>query len=97
MALRKDKQKVIGEDMTDAQVAVYINYQPITTSADAVDYLILQNSYRGLRAHDFERFMKGFVAQGRDKQAKDRYGKTLTDYMKEHRNSGEYIAILESA
>ncbi len=97
MSLRKDKKKVIGEDMTDEQVAVFINYQPINNGEDAPDFLILQNAYRSLRTHDFERFLKGFLAKGGDLNAQDRYGKKISDYIKTHRYGDDYLVILQSA
>lgn len=94
--LKKDKKKVIGEDMTDAQIDRFVQYQP-TSAQDSSDFLCLQAAYRGLRLHDFERFLSGFSARGGQFDAKDRHGKTLMDYMKDHAKSADYLAAIHSA
>lgn len=45
--MRKDKQKVIGEPMTDEQVAAFLEARPY--AEESVDLHILTRAYRGLR------------------------------------------------
>ena len=53
--MRKDKQKVIGEPMTDEQVAVFLNARPYN-SDESVELHLLVRAYRGLRVEDFSAF-----------------------------------------
>ena len=49
-----------------------------------------------MRADDFELFIGMFLEAGRDLNATDKSGRTVLSYAKEHRNSGEHVAALES-
>lgn len=93
--MRKDKQKVIGEPMSDEQVAAFLNARPYAD--ESVEQHILTRAYRGLRIEDFERFLVMFKAQGYDLNATDREGKTFLDTVREHGRGQEYVAALEAA
>lgn len=92
MALRKDKKQVIGEDMTDAQVRHFLVSEP-PAGVDR-DFHCLERAYRGLRAHDFERFLAFFVAEGRNVRAADPQGRLLAELIARHANAEDYIAAL---
>lgn len=93
--LKKDKKKVIGEDMTDAQIAHFINYSPASPN-DETDFLTIQSAYRGLRLHDFERFLTGFVARGGNLEAKDRHGQTMLEHIATHAKGADYLTAIKN-
>ncbi len=94
-AARKDKKQVIGEDMTDAQVRVFLNAEP--PAGVSRDFHRLERAYRGLRAHDFIRYLAFFVAEGGNLDATDPQGRTLKMVLSKHGNGEEYIAALTAA
>lgn len=93
--MRKDKQKVIGEPMSDEQIAAFLNAQPYAD--ESVEQHILTRAYRGLRIEDFERFLGMFKAEGYDLNAVDREGRTFLDTVRQHARGEEYVAALEAA
>ena len=95
MAERKDKQKVIGEPMTDEQIKVFLDFPP--EEGENPDFHVLLKAYRALRAEDFERFVTFFLEQGRDLRAGDSQGRTLLDVIRGHGKSDAFVAILERA
>ena len=93
--MRKDKQKVIGEPMTEAQIAAFLEARPY--AGESVEQHILTRAYRGLRAHDFERFLTLFSAAGFDLNAKDAQGRSFLQVLREHAQAEDYIAAMEAA
>lgn len=93
--MRKDKQKVIGEPMTDEQIAAFLSARPY--AGESVEQHILTRAYRGLRAHDFERFIEMFKAEGLDLSAPDAEGRTFLQAIREHAQAEDYVAALERA
>ncbi|WP_373185370.1 PA4642 family protein [Halopseudomonas sp.] len=93
--MRKDKQKVIGEPMTDEQIAAFLSARPY--AGESVEQHILTRAYRGLRAHDFERFIDMFRQEGFDLDARDAQDKTFLQNIREHAQAEDYIAALERA
>lgn len=93
--MRKDKEKVIGEPMTDEQVAVFLQARPY--EGESVEHHILTRAYRGLRAHDFERFVQMFKAQGFDLNALDANGQTFLQTITEHAQAQDYAEVLKAA
>lgn len=94
--MRKDKEKVIGEPMTDEQVAVFLQARPYAADESA-DLHVLVRAYRGLRVEDFERFLVLFKAEGFDVNASDAQGRTFLQTVKTHAQCEEYVAVLEAA
>lgn len=94
--MRKDKHKVVGEPMTDEQVAVFLNFRP-ADPAEPVDHYILTRAYRGLRAHDFVRFLSMFQAAGHDVAAVDAQGRSFAQSISDHAQAEDYLAALEAA
>ncbi len=95
LSVRKDKQKVIGEALTDEQVAAFLQARPYDD--ESVEMHILVRAYRGLRAADFRRFLEMFKAEGFDVNATDRDGRSFLAIVREHAQSEDYIAALEEA
>ena len=46
-----------------------------------------------MRPDDFERFLKFYVADGRDIDARDLKGRTIWDIMATHRHGTEFINV----
>lgn len=95
MALRKDKKQVIGEEMTDQQVRHFLVAEP-PAGVDR-DFHTLERAYRGLRAHDFQRFLVFFQAEGRNVRATDPKGRTLVDLLRSHTTAEDYLTALQEA
>lgn len=95
MALKKDKQKVLGEVFDDARVKSFLHVEP-SGEAD-VDYRALERAYRGMKAENFSSFVQFFVEEGRNINAKNEDGKTLLQVISEHRLAASYISALENA
>ena len=93
--MRKDKQKVIGEPMTDEQIGAFLGARPY--AGESVEQHILTRAYRGLRAHDFERFIEMFKAEGFDLNAPDAHGRTFLQNIREHAQAEDYVAALDCA
>ncbi|GGD11406.1 PA4642 family protein [Halopseudomonas salina] len=93
--MRKDKEKVIGEPMTDEQIAAFLSARPYT--GESVEQHILTRAYRGLRAHDFERFVDLFKQEGFDLNATDAQGNSFLQTVRGHAQGEDYVAVLERA
>jgi len=93
--VRKDKKKVVGEPMTDEQVAVFMSFRP-READEPVDHYMLTRAYRGLRAHDFARFLEMFQAAGHDVNALDAEGRTFLQVISGHAQAEDYVAALEA-
>lgn len=93
--MRKDKKKVVGEPMSDEQVAVFMTFRP-RDAGESVDLYMLTRAYRGLRAHDFARFLEMFQAAGHDVNAIDADGRTILQILREHAQAEDYVAALEA-
>ena len=94
--LKKDKQKVIGEDLSDERVKSLLDYNP---HGDInADFHVLTKAYRALRPHDFERFVAFFKEDGRDINATDKQGNTFLTIVSQHQQLGsDYVEILKAA
>ncbi len=90
--MRKDKKKVVGEPMTDEQIAVFLGFRP--QGDEPVDHYMLARAYRSLRAHDFVRFLGVFQAAGHDVNALDTEGRTVLQNISQHEQAEEYVEAL---
>jgi len=92
--MRKDKQKVIGEPISDEQIKSYLNL----TLADntPLDFYRLVKAYRGLRADDFARFVHFFVANGGNLQAANQDGQTFIAQISGHKKAAPYLATIKN-
>lgn len=92
--MKKDKAKVLNEELTDAQIRGFlVAHPPVHVHAD---FHCLVRAYRGLTAPDFARFLACFVAEGRDINARNEQGATLLEVVSTHESSGEYAEALRS-
>lgn len=94
MALKKDKQKVLGEVFDDARVRSFL--EPIAREGFNEDYLLLERAYRSMKAENFETFISFFVETGRDINSKNPDGINLLQLIQDHAQSAEYCQALKS-
>lgn len=95
MALKKDKQKVLGEVFDDERIKTFLDIQPYGEMN--ADFHVLEKAYRGMKAENFETFVKFFKQDNRDINAVGEDGKTLLQIVSEHRLGEDYAAILKAA
>src|SRR5690606_25979226 len=90
--MAKDKEKVIDEVWTQARVREFLDVKP-AENIDA-DFHKLLKAYQAMRADDFGDFLRMFVEAGGNINARDRAGRTVLSYVREHRNSTEFAKLL---
>lgn len=95
MALKKDKQKVLGEVFDDQRVKGFLDIQPYGDIN--ADFHVLEKAYRGMKAENFEAFIKFFKEANRDINATNQDGKTILTIVLEHRHGEDYAEILKAA
>ncbi len=91
--MKKDKAKVLNEELSDEQIRGFLaSNPPVHVHAD---YHCLVRAYRGLTADDFQRFLAVFTDAGRDINALNEHGETLLDVVSTHESCADYAAALE--
>lgn len=93
--MRKDKKQVIGDEIGDEQIKLFLDFEPADATSPSLHKLI--KAYRGLRIDDFERFLVFFKEAGLDLDGKDEHGQTFVDLIRDQRNGGDYIELIEQA
>lgn len=93
--MRKDKKQVIGDEVSDEQIKLFLAVEPADATPPPLHKLI--KAYRGLRAHDFERFIGFFVEAGYDLGAKDANGNDFVALIRDQRQSEPYIEAVKAA
>jgi hypothetical protein len=93
MALKKDKEKVLGEFFDDERIKSFFDYE--SSDTENADFHLLEKAYRGMIAENFETFVKFFLEAGKDINATNQSGDTFLQTIKEHRQGEAYVAILE--
>lgn len=61
------------------------------------DYNILLRAYRGMTAELFRRFLPIYLEAGHDLNITLEDGSTFLDLVSRHRNSGEFVSMLEES
>lgn len=89
--MRKDKKQVIGEDMSDEAIKVYLTMEPAGETPPALHKLL--KAYRGLRIGDFERFLVFFREAGYDLTTADAFIAQVQD----QRQAEPYIEAIREA
>lgn len=92
MALKKDKQQVIGEVFDDARLRSFLVGLP-PAGVDA-DYHLLERAYRGMGADNFATFVDLFTAAGHNLEARNPAGRTLAEVIAGHRHAEPYVEAL---
>lgn len=93
MALKKDKQKVLGEIFDDERIKSFLKYEA-PEGVDA-DFHVLEKAYRGMRAENFATFLTFFSAEKRNVNATNPQGETLLSIVSSHRHAEDYVAALK--
>ncbi len=93
--MRKDKKQVIGDEIGDGQIKLFLDFEPVDATSPSLHKLV--KAYRGLRIDDFERFLVFFVEAGYDLDGKDEHGQTFVEQIKDQRNASDYIELIEKA
>ncbi len=95
MALKKDKQKVLGENFDDDRVKSFLIAEP--REGESLDYMLLERAYRGMKADNFATFVKFFTQANKDINAQNKEGETFLSSIQDQRLAGDYIASLKNA
>lgn len=93
--MKKDKQKVIGEELSDERLKALLTLQP--TAGSSRDYHTLLRAYRSLRADDFARFIPFYLEAGLNLNTRDSDGKTLAETITQHHHGEPYLKALTDA
>ncbi|UPQ83694.1 PA4642 family protein [Pseudomonas knackmussii] len=93
--MRKDKKKVIGEEISDESIKLFLEPEPADETPPSLHKLI--KAYRGLRVDDFERFLGFFVEAGYDLNAKDDKGRDFVALIAEQRQAEPYVELIKAA
>jgi len=93
--MRKDKKQVIGDEIGDAQIKLFLDFEPVDATSPSLHKLI--KAYRGLRIDDFERFLVFFIEAGFDLDGKDEHGKDFVALIQDQRNAADYIELIQKA
>lgn len=93
--MRKDKKQVIGEEMNDDAIKLFLDVEPADDTPSSLHKLI--KAYRSLRIDDFERFIGFFVEAGYDLGAKDANGQDFVALIQDQRQAEPYIEVIKAA
>ena len=93
--MRKDKKKVVGEEISDESIKLFLEPEPTDDTPPALHKLI--KAYRGLRVDDFERFLGFFVEAGYDLNVKDAKGQDFVALIVDQRQAEPYIELIRAA
>lgn len=82
-----------NEEWSDERVFAYLNQLP--PAGINADFHVLYNAFKHMRAHDFERLLTKFQADGRDVNAKNPQGETIADVIAAFpRQSTPFLEVL---
>lgn len=95
MALKKDKQKVLGEIFDDARVKSFLTMEG-RDDCD-IDFLRLERAYRSMNAENFTTFLKFFIEAGYNINAKGPQDMNLLQITAQHAQAHEYNEALKKA
>lgn len=92
--MAKEKVQVVGEDLSETKVALFLDMQPYGN--ENADFHVLLKAYRGLPPDAFSRFMQLFKDSGRDLNAKSLNGQTILDVARQNVRHPEFVEILQA-
>lgn len=93
--MRKDKKQVIGEEISDESIKLFLQPEPADDTPPSLHKLI--KAYRGLRIDDFERFLTFFVEAGYDLDARNAQGQNFIDLIADQRQAAAYVELVQAA
>lgn len=98
--MKKDKRKVLDEVWDDDRVRSFLGKSVPAQSGVPFpgdpDFYVLRHAYQSMRPEDFGRFLKFYIADGRDVRVRDHKGRTLADYIAAHANSRRFVELLNA-
>jgi len=92
--LKKDKVKVIDEEMNDEKIRRFLTLKPY--GKESVDFYVLTKAYRGLPIEYFATFLEMFLADGRDINAKNDQDQSFVSFIEGNSNFLEFVELLKS-
>ena len=93
--MRKDKKQVIGEEISDDSIKLFLTVEPADSTPPSLHKLI--KAYRGLRVDDFGRFLVFFKEAGYDLGATDAKGQDFIALIADQRQAQPYIELVREA
>ncbi len=93
--MRKDKKQIIGEEISDESIKLFLGVEPADDTPPSLHKLI--KAYHGLRIDDFERFLTFFREAGYDLDARDAKGNDFVALVADQRQAVPYIEALQAA
>lgn len=90
--MKRDKQRVEGEQWQEEQLRSYLDFN--TYDGSDRDFHCLYRAYTRMNADVFEQFVELFKAEGRNLDAQNKDGVTLKTLIQGHAKSGDYLAVL---
>lgn len=93
--MRKDKKQLIGDEIGDAQIKLFLDFEPADGTSPSLHKLI--KAYRGLRIDDFEKFLTFFKDAGYDLDAKDAQGNDFIALIQDQRLAEPYVEAVKAA
>ena len=93
--MRKDKKQVIGEEIGDESIKLFLTVEPADATPPSLHKLV--KASRGLRIDDFERFLGFFKEAGYDLDAKDAQGNDFVALIQDQRQAEPYIEAIKAA
>ncbi|WP_107331916.1 PA4642 family protein [Metapseudomonas otitidis] len=93
--MRKDKKQVIGEEMSDDAIKLFLDFEPADGTPPSLHKLV--KAYRGLRIDDFERFLGFFREACLDLDARDAQGQDFIALIRDQRQAEPYIEAVQAA
>ena len=93
--MRKDKKQVIGDEIGDEPIKLFLAGEPVDGSSPSLHKLV--KAYRGLRVDDFARFIGFFQAAGYDLNATDAQGRDIVALIADQRQATPYIDLINAA
>ena len=92
--MRKDKKQVIGDEIGDDPIKLFLAFEPVDGSSPSLHKLV--KAYRGLRVDDFARFIGFFQAAGYDLNATDAQGRDIVALIADQRQATPYIDLINA-
>lgn len=92
--LKKDKVKVIDEEMNDDKIRRFLSLTPY--GDESVDFHVLTKAYRGLPIEYFTTFLEMFLADGRDINATNAQGLSFVKFIEGNTKFPEFVELLKS-
>ena len=93
--MRKDKKQLIGDEIGDEQIKLFLDFEPVDATSPSLHKLI--KAYRGLRIDDFEKFLTFFKDAGYDLDAKDAQGNDFIALIQDQRLAEPYVEAVKAA